>query len=206
MLWNTFTSKVAKPTFRPARPEIFGLLGESRTQFSLKSRRSELSKLLSEIDLACVKPTFLRAAVTYALRDGTAFHLAALPRRIIFHFCSCSRHALALVAARRYRARHTLSGAARPFAHPRRRRHAATTVLRVPDDSNYHLVARSHALSCCWDRAREPRKPREFCFQPKPSFDRPHRPHEHGVALSVRKVLYGYGTHGVCILDPPQTS
>ena len=52
----------------------------------------------------------------------------------------------------------------------------------------------------------EPRKPREFCFQPKPSFDRPHRPHEHGVALSVRKVLYGYGTHGVCILDPPQTS
>ena len=111
-----------------------------------------------------------------------------------------------MVAARRYRARHTLSGAARPFAHPRRRRHAATTVLRVPDDSNYHLVARSHALSCCWDRAREPRKPREFCFQPKPSFDRPHRPHEHGVALSVRKVLYGYGTHGVCILEPPQTS
>ena len=87
-----------------------------------------------------------------------------------------------------------------------RRRHAATTVLRVPDDTNFHLVARSHALSCCWDRAREPRKPREFCFQPKPSFDRPHRPHEHGVALSVRKVLYGYGTHGVCILEPPQTS
>ena len=193
-------------TFRPARPEkIWPLSALSQTRFSLESRRLALRDRLSEIDDCCEGNLSARAAVTYAER-WHGFHLAALPRRTISSLGSCSRHALALVAARRYRARHTLSGAARPFAHPRRRRHAATTVLRVPDDTNFHLVARSHALSCCWDRAREPRKPREFCFQPKPSFDRPHRPHEHGVALSVRKVLYGYGTHGVCILDPPQTS
>ena len=78
--------KVAKPTFRLARPEIFGLLGESRTQFSLKSRRSELSKLLSEIDDFVCEATFLRGLLSPTPRDGTAFHLAALPRRIIFHW------------------------------------------------------------------------------------------------------------------------
>ena len=159
-------------TFRPARPEkIWPLSALSQTRFSLESRRLALRDRLSEIDDCCEGNLSARAAVTYAER-WHGFHLAALPRRTISSLGSCSRHALALVAARRYRARHTLSGAARPFAHPRRRDSATPRsnecpqgFLMLPIITWSHEVMR---ITCCWDRAREPCKPRELYFQPKP--------------------------------------